>query len=105
MVNGNPQAIEMMTRSGLYWSRAPKDMYCFLLGLRSNRPSAHPAKFETSDTEDEPEKPRSRTRLDGVYESLQSMDWGRRISTHITCAVHRCSAVQRSPRGFLHLEH
>ncbi|EXM07662.1 hypothetical protein NOF04DRAFT_12092 [Fusarium oxysporum II5] len=65
-----------MTRSGLYWSRAPKEIYCFLLGLRSNRPSAHPAKFDTSDTEDEPEKPRSRTRLDGVYESLQSMDWG-----------------------------
>lgn len=76
MVNGNPQAIEMMTRSGLYWSRAPKDIYCFLLGLRSNHPCAHPAKFETSDTEDQSEKPRSRTRLDDVYESLRSMDWG-----------------------------
>ncbi|KAK2480871.1 hypothetical protein H9L39_06510 [Fusarium oxysporum f. sp. albedinis] len=75
MVNGNPQAIEMMTRSGLYWSRAPKDIYCFLLGLRSNHPCAHPAKFETSDTEDQSEKPRSRTRLDDVYESLRSMDW------------------------------
>ncbi|TXC08990.1 hypothetical protein FocTR4_00004739 [Fusarium oxysporum f. sp. cubense] len=74
--NKTQEAIEMMTRSGLYWSRAPKEIYCFLLGLRSNRPSAHPAKFDTSDTEDEPEKPRSRTRLDGVYESLQSMDWG-----------------------------
>jgi hypothetical protein len=76
MVNGNPQAIETMTRSGLYWSRAPKDIYCFLLGLCSNHPCAHPAKFETSDTEDQSEKPRSRTRLDDVYESLRSMDWG-----------------------------
>ncbi|KAG7418825.1 hypothetical protein Forpe1208_v002260 [Fusarium oxysporum f. sp. rapae] len=76
MVNGNPQAIEIMTRSGLYWSRAPKDIYCFLLGLRSNYRTAHPVKFETSGTGDLSEQRRSRTRLDDVYESLQSMDLG-----------------------------
>ncbi|KAF5239142.1 hypothetical protein FANTH_10091 [Fusarium anthophilum] len=76
MVNGNPQAIEIVTRSGLYWSRAPKDIYCFLLGLRSNRPAEHPAKFETSDNDDQSEQPPSRTHLDGVYESLRSMDRG-----------------------------
>ncbi|PNP74041.1 hypothetical protein FNYG_12669 [Fusarium nygamai] len=76
MVNGNPQAIEIMTQSGLYWSRAPKDVYCFLLGLRSSRPSAHSAEFETVDTEDQSEQPSSRTRLEGVYESLRSMDRG-----------------------------
>ncbi|KAF5691060.1 hypothetical protein FDENT_3572, partial [Fusarium denticulatum] len=76
MVNGNPQAIEIMTKSGLYWSRAPKDIYCFILGLRSNSPSAHPAEFQTADTEDDSEEPSGRTRLEGVYESLQSMDSG-----------------------------
>ncbi|KAF5971237.1 hypothetical protein FBULB1_9328 [Fusarium bulbicola] len=76
MVNGNPQAIEIMARSGLCWSRAPKDIYCFLLGLRSNSPAEHPAKFETSDNDDQSEQPPSRTHLDGVYESLRSMDRG-----------------------------
>ncbi|KAF5719884.1 hypothetical protein FMUND_4440, partial [Fusarium mundagurra] len=76
MVNGNPQAIEIMTQSGLYWSRAPKDVYCFLLGLRSNRPTAPPASFETSDTEDQSEQASSRTRFEGVYESLRSMGQG-----------------------------
>ncbi|KAF5593263.1 hypothetical protein FPANT_5193 [Fusarium pseudoanthophilum] len=76
MVNGNPQAIEIMTQSGLYWSRAPKGVYCFLLGLRSNSHSVPPAEFETSDSEDESEQPSSRTRLEGVYENIRSMDWG-----------------------------
>ncbi|KAF5570249.1 hypothetical protein FPHYL_1404 [Fusarium phyllophilum] len=76
MVNGNPQAIEIMTQSGLYWSRAPKDVYCFLLGLRSNCPCAHPAEFETADTEDQSEQASIRTRLEGVYERLRSMDQG-----------------------------
>ncbi|KAF5529597.1 hypothetical protein FNAPI_13830 [Fusarium napiforme] len=76
MVNGNPQAIEIMTQSGLYWSRAPKGVYCFLLGLRSKSQTTPPAEFETSDSEDESEHPSSRTRLEGVYENLRSMDWG-----------------------------
>ncbi|CVL06007.1 uncharacterized protein FMAN_04006 [Fusarium mangiferae] len=76
MVNGNPQAIEIMTQSGLYWSRAPKDVYCFLLGLRSNRAAAPSASFGTSDTDEESEQPGNRTLLDGIYEELRSMDWG-----------------------------
>lgn len=76
MVNGNPQAIEIMTQSGLYWSRAPKDVYCFLLGLRSNRSAAPSASFGTSDTDEESEQPSNGTRLDGICEELRSIDWG-----------------------------
>ncbi|KAF5619818.1 uncharacterized protein FTJAE_11780, partial [Fusarium tjaetaba] len=76
MVNGNPQAIEIMTQSRLYWSRAPKGVYCFLLGLRSSRHATLPASFDTSDTDDESEKPSNRTRLEGIHENLRSMDWG-----------------------------
>jgi hypothetical protein len=76
MANGNPQAIEIMTQSGLYWSRAPKDVYSFLLGLRSSRHATPPASFDTSDTDDESKQPSNRTRLKGVYENLRSTDCG-----------------------------
>ncbi|KAG9506193.1 hypothetical protein J7337_003174 [Fusarium musae] len=76
MANGNPQAIGIMTQSGLYWSRAPKDVHSFLLGFRSSRHTTPPASFGTSDIDDESKQPSNRTLLEGVYENLRSMDCG-----------------------------
>ncbi|SCO84049.1 uncharacterized protein FRV6_08176 [Fusarium oxysporum] len=61
MVNRNPQAIEMMTRSGFTGRELRKTYIAFYSDF-----------VQTT-------LPRSRTRLDDVYESLRSMDWGDRF--------------------------
>uniref|UniRef100_A0A4E9EPL4 NACHT domain-containing protein n=1 Tax=Gibberella zeae TaxID=5518 RepID=A0A4E9EPL4_GIBZA len=74
IVDGNPQAINTLVSSGLYWSLAPKNVYLFMFWTSLKRQNSLTGRVKGPDKKDEPEEPRSIAGMARVYETLLSGD-------------------------------